>query len=73
VILILSVVLHCNQFFSFTLPCLKVQMGYSRKNPHLPNGWHAGNSRGRGVDGSGNPGGRGGSRLKTLLRGPLKM
>ena len=23
-------------------------MGYSRKNPHLPDGWHAGNSRGRG-------------------------
>ena len=24
------------------------KMGYSRKNPHLPDGWHAGNSRGRG-------------------------
>ena len=35
-------------------------LGYSRKNPHLPDGWHAGNSRRRGVEGSGNPGGRGG-------------
>ena len=23
-------------------------MGYSRRNPHLPDGWHAGNSCGRG-------------------------
>ena len=23
-------------------------LGYSRKNPHTPDGWHAGNSRGRG-------------------------
>jgi len=35
------------------------RMGYSRKNPHLPDGWYAGNSRGRGVEGSGSPGGRG--------------
>ena len=48
-------------------------MGYSRKNPHLPDGWHAGNSRGRGVEGSGNPGRRGGLDLKTPLRGSLKM
>ena len=47
-------------------------MGYSRKNPHLPDGWHAGNSHGRGVKGFGIPGGRGGLDLKLFFRGHYK-
>ena len=27
---------------------LKITMGYSRKNPHLPDGWDSGNSHWRG-------------------------
>jgi len=44
-------------------------MGYSRKNAHPPDGWQTGNSRGRGVDGSGNPSGRGGSEPKNSSSG----
>ena len=40
--------------------CTFFILGCSRKNPHLPDGWDSGNSRGRGVKDSGNPGGRGG-------------
>ena len=44
-------------------------MGCSRKNPHTPDGWDSGNSRGRGVNDSGNPGGTGGWTWKSLLLG----
>ena len=37
--------------------------------PPPRDGWHAGNSRGRGVEGSGNPGRMGGLDLNILLRG----
>jgi len=50
----------------------KTAMGYSRKNPHLPDGWHAGNSHGRGGRGLWKSRWEGGSRLKTPLRGSLK-
>ena len=49
-------------------------MGYSRKNPHLPDGWHAGNSHGRGVRGlwKSRWDGGGGSRLKNSSSGVIK-
>ena len=38
---------------SIILSCLQkmIQLGYSRKNPHTPDGWHSGKSCGRGVQG----------------------
>ena len=48
-------------------------MGYSRKNPHPPDGWHAGNFRGRGFEGSGNPGRRGGLDLKFFFGGHFHL
>ena len=47
-------------------------MGYSRKNPHLPDGWHAGNSRGRGGRGLWKSRWEGGSRLKNSSSGVIK-
>ena len=44
-------------------------LGCSRKNPHPPDGWDSGNSRGRGVKYSGNPGGRGLELEKVFCRG----
>ena len=44
-----------------------VTLGCARKNPHLPNGWDSGNSRGRG-------GGGGGKRLwKSRREGGLNL
>ena len=60
---------------NFLLLCpviIFAKMGYSRKiHPPPPrrDGWHAWNSRGRGVEGSGNPGRMGGLDLNILLRG----
>ena len=50
-----------------------VPLGYSTKNPHPPDGWHAGNSRGGGVEGSGNPGGRGDLDLKIFFGGHFHL
>jgi len=43
-------------------------IGYSTKNPHLPNEWVSGNSLGRGVRGYGNLGRRwGGAEPKKVF------
>ena len=64
-----------NSLECFFLFSLKIIMGCSRKNPHLPDRWHAGNSHGRGggrgVKGSRSPGRRGDLDLKTLVHGTL--
>ena len=39
-------------------------MSYSRQNPHYPSKGHAGKCHGKGVNGSGNPDGRGLLNLK---------
>ena len=52
----------------------RLLMGYSRKNPHPPPPPTDGTLEilaGGGVEGSGNPGRRGGLDLKNLLRGPF--
>jgi len=45
------------------IPAVLAQ-GYSRKNPHLNDGRHAGKSHGRGDNSAGNTDGRGALHLK---------
>ena len=49
-----------------------LSLGCSRKNPHPPDGWDSGNSRGRGVKDPGNLGGRGGWTRRSLLQGSFQ-
>jgi len=51
-------------------------MGFSRKNPHTPDGWDSGNSpggEGGGVKDPGNPGRRGGRVELEKCRGHLNL
>ena len=67
------VVSHCYQlslnFCHLLESQVKFAMGCSRKNPHPRDRRHAGNSHVRGVNGSGNPDGRGALNLKIHPRG----